>query len=105
MGLFGLAAAAMLVFLKAYAFAGVAAAASLLALVWGIFEKISMKKQYKLLLRVYHIETMPPHIATILSVDTTYNGRNFPYSLAQKHVVSEPLISDRYFSTYAQYLH
>ena len=53
MGLFGLAAAAMLVFLKAYAFAGVAAAASLLALAWGVFEKISMKKQSKALLEKY----------------------------------------------------
>ena len=53
MGIFGLLAAAGLVFLRAYVFAAVAGGAALLAFVWGIWERISMKKQTKSLLEKY----------------------------------------------------
>ena len=53
MGIIGLLAAAGLVFLRAYTFAGIAGAASALSFVWGIWEKISMKKQTKALLEKY----------------------------------------------------
>ena len=52
-GIFGMLAAAGLVFLRAYLYAGIAGAAGLIALVWGIFEKFSMKKQTKQLLDKY----------------------------------------------------
>ena len=53
MGIIGLAAAAVLVYLMAYVFAGIAGGAALIALVWGLAEKISMKKQIKGLLQKY----------------------------------------------------
>jgi len=53
MGILGLLAAGLLVFLRAYTFAAVAGAAALLALVWGIWEKGSMKKQGRELLEKY----------------------------------------------------
>ena len=52
-GLFGLLAAAGLAYLMAYVFAGIAGATGLIAFVWGIWEKISMKKQTKHLLEKY----------------------------------------------------
>ena len=52
-GILGLAAAAALVYLMAYVFAGIAGGAALIALVWGLAEKISMKKQIKGLLQKY----------------------------------------------------
>ena len=52
-GIFGVLAAAMLVFLRAYLFAGIAGAAALVALVWGILERRSMKKQTLDLLEKY----------------------------------------------------
>ena len=53
MGIFGLLAAGMLVFLRAYTFAALSGAAAVLSLVWGIWEKGSMKKQSKALLEKY----------------------------------------------------
>ena len=53
MGLLGLAAAALLVYLTAYIFAGVAGAAALIAFIWGIWESVSLKKQTAALLRKY----------------------------------------------------
>ena len=53
MGVFGLLAAAGLIFLRAYAFAAVAGVAAVLSLVWGVLEKGSMKKQSKALLEKY----------------------------------------------------
>ena len=53
MGIFGLLAAAALVFLRAYTFAAVAGVAALIAFAWGIWEKVSMKKQAKDLLDKY----------------------------------------------------
>lgn len=52
-GLVGTLAAAGLVFLRAYLYAVVAGAAALVALVWGVVEKVSSKKQAKALLRKY----------------------------------------------------
>ena len=52
-GILGVISTAALIFLRAYLFAGVAGAAGLLALVWGILEKKSMKKQRKALLEKY----------------------------------------------------
>lgn len=52
-GLVGLLAAAGLICLMAYVFAEVAGAVGLIALVWGIYEKISMKKRSKELLEKY----------------------------------------------------
>ena len=53
MGIIGLLAAAGLVFLRAYTFAAVAGVAALISFLWGIWEKISMKKQTKTLLEKY----------------------------------------------------
>lgn len=53
MGILGLAAAALLVYLMAYTFAAIAGAAALAAFGWGIWEKVSMKKQSKALLKKY----------------------------------------------------
>ena len=53
MGLFGILAAAVLVFLRAYLFAGIAGAAGLIAFGWGLYEKTSIKKQLKGLLEKY----------------------------------------------------
>ena len=53
MGIVGLAAAAVLVYLMAYVFAGIAGAAALVAFVWGMIERISMRKQTKELLEKY----------------------------------------------------
>ena len=44
-GIFGLLAAAMLIFLRAYLFAGISGAAALVAIVWGTLEMRSMKRQ------------------------------------------------------------
>jgi len=52
-GIFGVLAAAMLIFLRAYLFAGIAGAAALVAIVWGILELRSMKKQSLDLLEKY----------------------------------------------------
>ena len=52
-GVFGVLATAMLIFLRAYLFAGVSGAAALVALVWGILEKRSMKHQTRDLLNKY----------------------------------------------------
>lgn len=52
-GIFGLLAAAGLVYLRAHLYAGIAGAAGAVALLWGIFEKFSMKKQVKNLLEKY----------------------------------------------------
>ena len=49
-GIFGILAAFGLVFLRAYVFAAVAAAAAAVALVWGVYEKISIKRQIQQLL-------------------------------------------------------
>lgn len=53
MGIVGLLAAAGLVFLRAYTFAAIAGAAALVSFLWGIWEKVSMKKQTKNLLEKY----------------------------------------------------
>ena len=45
MGIVGLAAAAGLIYLMAYLFAGIAGAVSVIALIWGISEKISIKRK------------------------------------------------------------
>jgi len=52
-GIFGILATAMLVFLRAYLFAGVSGSAALVALAWGVLEKGSMKKQTRDLLEKY----------------------------------------------------
>lgn len=52
-GIFGVLATAMLVFLRAYLFAGISGAAALVALVWGILERRSMRKQTRDLLEKY----------------------------------------------------
>lgn len=52
-GLFGILAAAGLVCLMAYVYAAIAGVAGVVALVWGICEKVSMKKQTKALLEKY----------------------------------------------------
>jgi len=57
MGFFGLAAAAGLVFLRAYLFAGIAGAGALAALIWGIAEKASIKKKTKHLTEKYGNES------------------------------------------------
>ena len=53
MGIVGVLAAVGLIFLKAYTFAAIAGAASVLAAVWGIWERISMGKQARDLLEKY----------------------------------------------------
>jgi len=53
MGVAGLAAAVGLVFLRAYLFAAIAGVASLTALLWGIWETASRKKQVRKLLEKY----------------------------------------------------
>ena len=52
-GIIGVLATAMLVFLRAYLFAGISGAAALVALVWGILERHSMRKQTRDLLEKY----------------------------------------------------
>jgi len=52
-GIFGILAAAGLAVLMAYVYAAVAGAAGILALVWGILEKRSIKKQTKQLVEKY----------------------------------------------------
>ena len=52
-GVLGLISMAALIFLRAYVFGAVAGGAGLLALVWGILEKINVKKQHKELLEKY----------------------------------------------------
>ncbi len=53
MGAAGLAVAAVLVFLKAYLYAGIAGGASLLSFAWGVYEKIAQKKTAAALLEKY----------------------------------------------------
>ena len=52
-GILGLIAAAGLLFLRAYVYAGIAGAAGLVALIWGIWEKGSAQKRCKELLEIY----------------------------------------------------
>ena len=52
-GAVGLAAMVALIFLRAYLFAGIAGAAGMVALIWGIMEKRSMNKQFSDLLKKY----------------------------------------------------
>ena len=52
-GFLGLLSMAALIFLRAYAFAGIAGAAGLIAIIWGFREKISMKKHHQELLKKY----------------------------------------------------
>lgn len=52
-GIFGVLATAMLIFLRAYLFAGISGAAALVALVWGVLENRSMKKLTRDLLDKY----------------------------------------------------
>ena len=52
-GILGMIATASLIFLRAYIFAAVAGGAGLVALIWGIWEKRSMKRQNKFLLEKY----------------------------------------------------
>ena len=52
-GILGLLSAAALIFLRAYLFAGIAGAAGLMALIWGIWEKASMKNKCSALLEKY----------------------------------------------------
>ena len=52
-GILGLISTAALTFLRAYLFAGIAGAAGLIALLWGIWETGSMKKQGRALLEKY----------------------------------------------------
>ena len=53
MGILGLAATAALVFLRSYTFAACAGGVSLIALVWGIWESISIKRKTAKLLKTY----------------------------------------------------
>ena len=53
MGLAGLAAAGLLVYLMAYIFAAAAGSAALIAFGWGLWESISMKRQSKALVKKY----------------------------------------------------
>ena len=52
-GVLGLLSAGALLFLRAYLFAGIAGAAGLLALSWGIYEKISRKRTNRELVKKY----------------------------------------------------
>lgn len=52
-GILGMLSGAALVFLKAYLFAGIAGAAGLVALAWGIWEKIAQRKRKRKLLQKY----------------------------------------------------
>ncbi len=52
-GIFGILATAMLVFLRAYLFAGISGGAALVAVVWGILESRSMRRQTRDLLEKY----------------------------------------------------
>lgn len=52
-GILGMLSAAVLTFLRAYAFAAIAGVAGLVALVWGIWEIRSMKSKHKELLKKY----------------------------------------------------
>lgn len=52
-GILGLISMGALIFLRAYAFAAVAGAAGLVALIWGIREQASMKSRHKELLKKY----------------------------------------------------
>ena len=52
-GVLGLVSMGALIFLRAYIFAAVAGGAGLLALIWGILERISGKKQHRELLEKY----------------------------------------------------
>ncbi len=53
MGIVGIPASGALIFLRAYAFAAIAASAAVLALVWGIWETVSMKRKTRDLLMKY----------------------------------------------------
>ena len=52
-GILGLISTGALIFLRAYIFGAVAGAAGLVALVWGVWEKKSMKQQHRRLLEKY----------------------------------------------------
>ncbi len=52
-GILGVLATAALIFLRAYLYAAVAGAAGIVAIVWGIWEKISMRKRSSELLEKY----------------------------------------------------
>ena len=52
-GVLGLISTAALIFLRAYVFAAVSGGAGLLALIWGILERISIRKQHRELLEKY----------------------------------------------------
>ena len=52
-GILGMISTGTLIFLRAYGFAAIAGSAGLVALVWGILEKISMKKRHRELLEKY----------------------------------------------------
>ena len=52
-GILGVLATAALIFLRAYLYAAVAGAAGIVAIVWGIWEKISMRKRSRELLEKY----------------------------------------------------
>ena len=56
MGILGLAAAGALVYLRSYLFAGIAGAGSAVALIWGLYEMITLKRKKKHLLRKYGSE-------------------------------------------------
>ena len=53
MGVVGLLAAVGLIFLRAYLFAAIAGGASLIALLWGVWETVSRKRQSKKLVEKY----------------------------------------------------
>ena len=53
MGIFGLAVAGLLVYLLAYVYAAIAGGAAAISLIWGIYEKISLKKKVGKLIEKY----------------------------------------------------
>ena len=53
MGIVGLTAAAGLIYLMAYLFAGIAGAVSVIALIWGISEKVSIKRKTRGIVEKY----------------------------------------------------
>ncbi len=79
-GLFGVLAAAGLCFLRAYAFAGVAAAAGFLAFFWGSYEKSSVKRQTRELLEKYGDPNWKHWLAPIVQ----YEQQLQLYDAAQK---------------------
>ena len=53
MGIFGLAVSGLLVFLMAYLYAAIAGVTGLVALVWGIYEKVTLRKKVGALISKY----------------------------------------------------